>query len=67
MIIVTMKDWRKVGGCRDAKFWCTEHGIDWRDFVRNGIDVEVLKATGDNLSKLEAMEQAALERLSNGR
>ncbi len=67
MTIVTIKDWRKVGGCRDAKFWCEEHGVDWRKFVLVGLDVEILKATGDNLSKINRMERAAIERLASGK
>lgn len=36
------------GYCRDkSKAWARAHGIDWRDFVRNGIEAETLEATGD--------------------
>lgn len=36
------------GFCRDnSKVWARAHGIDWRAFVRNGIDESVLAATGD--------------------
>lgn len=63
MTIVTMKDWRAVGGCKDAIGWCTARGIDWRSFVRDGIDVDILRETGDNLSKLDALEEAALKRI----
>lgn len=36
------------GFCRGgAKEWFRTHGLDWRDFVRNGIDEAELLATGD--------------------
>lgn len=66
MTIVTMKDWRAVGGCKDAKLWCENHGVDWRKFVLVGLDVEILKATGDNLSKINRMEAIAQGRAANG-
>lgn len=38
----------KPGFCRDrSKAWARQHGLDWRDFVRNGIDAATLEATGD--------------------
>ena len=30
-----------------ARNWCLEHAIDWRDFLRIGIDSERLLATND--------------------
>lgn len=33
-----------VPGARD---WWARRGLDWRDFVRNGIDAETLLETGD--------------------
>lgn len=27
--------------------WFARHQLDWRDFVRNGVDGDVLLATGD--------------------
>lgn len=67
MTIVNMKDWRAEGGCPDAKFWCEQHGVDWRKFVLVGLDVEILKATGDNLSRIHRMEASAIARAKNGR
>lgn len=41
----------RVGLCsRGARTWCAAHGIDWMDFVANGIDAEVLIATGDAMA-----------------
>lgn len=42
---------RRAGFCRNgARAWCARHGIDWRDFVHNGIAAERLEATGDALA-----------------
>lgn len=32
---------------RGARPWAQQHGIDWSDFVRNGIEAERLEAIGD--------------------
>ena len=34
------------GGARD---WFAAHGLDWTDFIRNGIAAEAMEATGDAL------------------
>jgi hypothetical protein len=55
------------GFCRPkARAWAAQHGFDWKDFVRNGIDAEKLEATGDGFAlalvawarECEAQEQA---------
>lgn len=39
------------GYCRDkTKAWARMHGLDFRDFVRNGIDAERLEATRDGFA-----------------
>ena len=39
------------GFCRGgARAWFVAHGLDWSDFVRNGIAAEVMEATGDALA-----------------
>lgn len=39
------------GFCRgQAKAWAARQGLDWADFVRNGIDAELLLATGDGFA-----------------
>lgn len=30
-----------------ARAWCARYGVSWADFVREGIDADVLLATGD--------------------
>lgn len=42
---------RRRGFCRDgARRWCRQHGVDWQQFVREGIPAETLEATGDGLA-----------------
>lgn len=39
---------KRPGFCRaGARAWAAQHGIDFRDFVRNGIEAERLEAIGD--------------------
>jgi hypothetical protein len=39
------------GFCRDkSKAWARRNQIDWKDFVRNGIDSDRLEATGDGFA-----------------
>lgn len=39
------------GFCRGkSRDWFRAHGLDWSDFVRNGIAAEVMEATGDGLA-----------------
>ena len=41
----------KPGFClSQSRAWFQRHGLDWRDFVRNGIDAAALEATGDGLA-----------------
>lgn len=52
------------GFCRaGARQWCVRHGVDWDDFARNGIDAEMLVATGDGfaLALVAWAEQCAAE------
>lgn len=58
------------GFCRDGgKKWFAAHGLDWADFVRNGIEAERMAATGDALGlalvawarECEERERAARE------
>lgn len=57
-MIVTFQHLRTIPGfsprpgfCREnARLFCRRHGISLRDFVRNGIAVERLEATGDALA-----------------
>ena len=49
--LVTIQDCRKVGFCTaGTREWFNSHGLDFRDFVRNGIPVETLAAFDDGLA-----------------
>lgn len=65
-LIVTIRDFREAGICPRARFWFEEKGLDWRGFVKNGIEADKLRATGEQLTNLERVEAAARRRL-NGR
>lgn len=42
---------RRRGFCRSgARSWFQRHGLDWKEFVRDGIDAARLEATGDGLA-----------------
>lgn len=62
MTIVTIDDFRAAGICPRSKFWFERHGLDWRGFVKNGIDVQQLKDTGDHADLVAAVEAAARKR-----
>lgn len=54
-MIVTLQHVRTIPGfsarpgfCHaGARAWCATHGVEWRDFVRHGIDAGKLEAIGD--------------------
>lgn len=54
-LIVTFSDMATIPGFSPrpgfciplSRAWAKQHGIDFRDFVRNGVDADVLLATGD--------------------
>lgn len=62
MTKITVSDFRACRVCRYARIWFEEHDLDWRDFVRNGIDVEDLRATGDQKDRIDQLEAAAKAR-----
>jgi hypothetical protein len=66
MTIITIRDLRANGICPDAHKWCAANGIDWRGFVTNGIHVNELRATGDNMDAIDRLEATAKGRVANG-
>lgn len=57
-MIVTHADMRAVGYCnRGGRDFFASHGLDWADFVRNGIDSDVLRALNDAMAD-KVIEQA---------
>lgn len=50
-IIVTMKHIRAAGMCSGGpRIFFAQHGLDWSDFLRNGIPASKLLATGDAMA-----------------
>ncbi|PQO22061.1 hypothetical protein C2I36_15055 [Rhodobacteraceae bacterium WD3A24] len=48
MTRVTIRDIRTARICfKGARGWFRRHGLDWSDFVQNGIEAERLAETGD--------------------
>lgn len=62
MTIIRLADQRAVKVCRRARFWFERHGLDWHDYVKNGIHVDKLRAIGDSPDKIDNLEAAALAR-----
>lgn len=49
---ITVNDLRRAGYCGPgAKGWFAQHRLDFRDFVKNGIDRETFLNTGDALAQ----------------
>lgn len=50
-MIVVRSDLDELGYCaRGARRWFARMGLDWSDFVRQGIDAGILLATGDAMA-----------------
>jgi hypothetical protein len=48
---IRMRDIRAAKMCsRGARAWFTRHGLDWAEFITNGIDAELVLATGDAMA-----------------
>jgi hypothetical protein len=64
-VIITMEHVRATAGFNDrdslcaigARKWFRQHNLDFRSFLKNGIEEEVLLATGDAFA-LAVVEQA---------
>lgn len=49
---VTISDVRKTGHCvLGIRGWFESHGLDFPDFMRNGIEAEKLLATNDGIAR----------------
>jgi len=60
--LVTMRDVRAARGCsRGARMFAERHGLDWKEFLKDGILASRLVATGD------AMAINIVEVAKNGR
>lgn len=48
---ITMTDAIRAGHCPTGiRRWFTAHGLDFRSFMREGVDAEILRDRGDALS-----------------
>lgn len=49
---------------KGIRYWFEVHGLDYKDFVRNGIEADVVRATGDShgviAANLAEQEEARL-------
>lgn len=61
---ITMRDCRDPRSyvCRDILKWFRRHGLDLHRFVREGMTADELRAAGDSLDKIAALEKTALTR-----
>lgn len=60
-LFVTIQDLRAARYClAGVRPWFQRHGLNWQDFLRQGIDAEHLRATGDAL--IEPVIQVAVTR-----
>ncbi len=50
-ILVTMRDCRKFGICKQSKIWAREHGIDFKTFCKTGIPIQQIEAVNDAMAK----------------
>ena len=66
-ILIRVDDLRKSGVCPKASAWFEKQGLDWRDFVRNGISGARLVATGDAIAVRVVEEAQARKGAGNGR
>jgi hypothetical protein len=66
MLIVLHRHLREIGYCnRGCRTFFERHGLDWREFLADGIEADRLASTGDAMA-LKAVEHAAKE-AGNGR
>ncbi len=59
MTIVRHRHCRELGYCnRGMRAWAARVGLDWADFLKNGIDAEILRARFNNAMAERAIAQA---------
>ena len=58
---IYLRHLRLVGYCvPSSRAWAKQHGVDWREFVRDGLDATVLESSGDALA-MKLVEVARAE------
>ncbi|USL90025.1 hypothetical protein [Vibrio phage vB_VpaS_CHI] len=57
-MVITIEHIRNVHFCsKGARYFCERHGLDWNEFIKNGLPEEVVLATGDHMA-IEVVEAA---------
>lgn len=59
---ITVADFRRCGVCPAARGWFERNGLDWRSFVRGGVDLAALRATGEHADLIDRLEASARKR-----
>ncbi|MEO8531051.1 MAG: hypothetical protein ABI459_07495 [Deltaproteobacteria bacterium] len=60
---ILFSDFRAAGVCRNARTtFFVPHGLNWRDFLKNGIEENVLRSFGDQLDRIDKLAAAARAR-----
>lgn len=65
MTRIRFTDFRKAQVCvNDSRPWLIARGVNWRNFLRNGIEADELRrvAAGDQAERIDRLELAARER-----
>lgn len=60
-MIITIDDIRRLHCVRGARRWFEQNGLDFRDFLENGISEERFLATGDALAQEVVDDKRARE------
>ena len=65
-VVITVQDTLDPSSyvCKRIRFWFRRHGLDYDEFKKNGLPVEILRATGDQKEKIDALEKTALKRIA---
>ncbi len=67
-LIVRISHMRAAGLCvTGSRAWFRRQGLDFRDFAKNGIDAEKLRATGDPIPMRAVVIAEAEREQNNGR
>lgn len=63
MTVIRFADFRVAKVCTDdSRVWLEEKGLNWRDFLKNGIEADTLRQFGDQLERIDRLELAARAR-----
>lgn len=63
-LVIKVNDFRAAGVCPKARHWFIRHGLDWRGFVKDGIELQKLRDTGEHQTTVDLVEAAARRRLN---